>query len=217
MDQLLEAVDVRYLLLDNYKKMGLDENHLAALLLIDQLLHQGTMLVTADLLALKMSLPVEAIDAVLVDLLNHDLIEYDNSGNQMKTTLNPLKRKLYSEFQLSIVKRSEENAREDFANQVSNIYGLIEKEWGRTLTPLEFGRIREWISFGYTDQMIIDALHEAGAARKQSIRAIDKILLKRTARSDVAKEGYSAVSEQWEKDIDKTIEIAQTKWLDDDE
>ncbi|MFA5236027.1 MAG: hypothetical protein WC399_04225, partial [Bacilli bacterium] len=159
MDQLLEAVDLRYLLLDNYKKMGLDENHLAALLLIDQLLHQGTLLVTADLLGLKMSLPLEAIDAVLVDLLNHDLIEYDNSGNQMKTTLNPLKRKLYSEFQLSIVKRSEENAREDFANQVSNIYGIIEKEWGRTLTPLEFGRIREWISFGYTDQMIVDALH----------------------------------------------------------
>jgi DNA replication protein len=217
MDQMFSAVDIRYLLLENYKKMGLSEEHVTTLLLIDHLLSQGTMLVTADVLSLKMSLPLDRIDGILVELLAKDLLEYDNSDNNMKTTLAPLKQKLYRDFQLTIVKQSEENAREDFAESVSNVYALFEKEWGRTLSPLEFGRIREWISYGYTDQMIIDALHEALAAKKQSIRAIDKILLKRTARSDVAKEGYSAVSEQWEKDIEKTIAIAQTKWLDDDE
>ncbi len=214
---MFDAVDIRYLLLDNYKKMGLSENQLATLLMIDHIIRQGTQLVTADLLVLKMALTNEQIDAILVELLAKDLLEYDNADNNMKTTLAPLRRKLYREFQLSIVKRSEENARAEFATSVSNIYALFEKEWGRTLSPLEFSRIREWISFGYTDQLIVDALNEATAQKKQSIRAIDKILLKRTTRSDVAKEGYSAVSEQWEKDIEKTIAIAQTKWLDDDE
>lgn len=217
MDQLFNALDIRYLLLENYKKMGLSEEHVTTLLLIDHLITQGTLLVTADILSLKMSLPVERIDGVLVELLAKDLIEYDNSNNNMKTTLAPLKRRLYRDYQLLMVKRSEENAREDFASSVSNIYAVFEKEWGRTLSPLEFSRIREWISYGYNDQLIIDALHEALNAKKQSIRAIDKILLKRTVRSDVAKEGYSAVTEQWEKDIEKTIAIAQTKWLDDDE
>lgn len=217
MDQLFEAVDVRYLLLENYKKMELSEEHLSVLLMIDHLIHQGTLFVTADLLSLKMGLETERIDAILVELVNKDLIEYDNSQNQMKTTLNPLKRRLYREFQSNLMKRSEENAREEFATSVSNVYAVFEKEWGRTLSPLEFNRIREWIGFGYSDQMIIDALKEALASRKQSIRAVDKILLRRTTQSDIKKEGYSAVSEQWEKDIQKTIEIAQTKWLDDDE
>ncbi len=217
METTLAAVDYRYLLLENYKRMGLSEHHLTAILLIDHLITQGTPFVTADLLALKMTLPLDDIDKLLVELVNMDLLEYDNSGNTMKTTLNPLKKRLYREFQLTVIKQSEENAREEFATSISNIYALFEKEWGRTLSPLEFSRIREWISFGYPDNVIIEALHEASTNHKQSIRSVDKILLKRTARNDVAKEGYSAVSEQWEKDIEKTIAIAQTKWLDDDE
>jgi len=175
------------------------------------------MLVTADLLALKMTLPLEEIDGILVVLVNKNMLEYNNEGNSMKTTLDPLRKLLYRDFQINVIKRSEENARADFADQVSHVYATFEKEWARTLSPLEFERIRNWISYGYTDQMIIDALQEALASNKKSIRSIDKILLKRTVRSDREKEGYSAASEEWEKDIEKTIEIAQTKWLDDDD
>ena len=82
---------------------------------------------------------------------------------------------------------------------------------------MEFSRIREWVGFGYTDEVIINALHEAMANNKKSIRSIDKILLKWATRDDVSKEGYSAVNEQWNKDIEKTIAIAQTKWVDEDD
>jgi len=215
MEQLFAAVDVRYLLIENYKRLGLNEKQLAVLLVIDHLLRQSNMLVTADLLALKMTLPLEEIDGILVVLVNKNMLEYNNEGNSMKTTLDPLRKLLYRDFQINVIKRSEENARADFADQVSHVYATFEKEWARTLSPLEFERIRNWISYGYTDQMIIDALQEALASNKKSIRSIDKILLKRTVRSDREKEGYSAASEEWEKDIEKTIEIAQTKWLDD--
>jgi len=217
MEQLFAAVDVRYLLIENYKRLGLNEKQLAVLLVIDHLLRQSNMLVTADLLALKMTLPLEEIDGILVVLVNKNMLEYNNEGNSMKTTLDPLRKLLYRDFQINVIKRSEENARADFADQVSHVYATFEKEWARTLSPLEFERIRNWISYGYTDQMIIDALQEALASNKKSIRSIDKILLKRTVRSDREKEGYSAASEEWEKDIEKTIEIAQTKWLDDDD
>jgi hypothetical protein len=60
-------------------------------------------------------------------------------------------------------------------------------------------------------------LSEALSLQKKSLRAVDKILLKYTLKADVEKEGVSAVSTQWEQNIQKTLEIAQTKWVDDDE
>jgi len=65
--------------------------------------------------------------------------------------------------------------------------------------------------------MIINALKEALSKNKRSLRSIDKILLQWQTRDDMEKEGYSAVSESWSKDIEKTIEIAKTNWIDNDE
>lgn len=211
------AIDLRFLLLENYKKLGISEKQLAVIFMVHHLLKQNNNLVTADLLSLKMTMPVEEIDSILVELLNKNILEFDNSGSQMKTTLNPLKRRLYREFQMNVVKEQEETTSKDYADQLKNVYEVFEKELGRTLSPLEFSRIREWVSFGYSDEIIISALKEAISQNKKSIRAIDKLLLKWATRDDVAKEGYSALNEQWDKNIDKTIAIAKTKWVDDDD
>lgn len=214
---VLEAIDFRYLLLENYKKFGINEKQLSVIFMVDHLLRQKNTLVTADLLALKMSLAVTEIDQVLVELLNKNILEFDNSSSQMKTTLDPLKKRLYREFQIALVKDHDAVNSAELTEQIQNIYQVFEKEFGRTLSPLEFSRIREWVSFGYSDEIIINALHEAIANNKKSIRSIDKILLKWATREDVSKEGYSALNEQWNKDIEKTIAIAQTKWVDEDD
>lgn len=214
---LLEAVDFRYLLLENYKKFGINEKQLSVIFMVDHLLRQKNTLVTADLLALKMALPISEIDQILVELLNKNILEFDNSESQMKTTLEPLKKRLFREFQISVIKDHETVSSTEFSTQIQNIYQIFEKEFGRTLSPLEFSRIREWVGFGYTDEVIVNALHEALSNNKKSIRSIDKILLKWATRDDVSKEGYSAVNEQWNKDIEKTIAIAQTKWVDEDD
>jgi hypothetical protein len=39
---LMSAVDFRYVLIDSYKRMGLNEDELAVILSIDHLLEQGT-------------------------------------------------------------------------------------------------------------------------------------------------------------------------------
>ncbi len=216
-NSVLDAIDFRYLLLENYKKFGINEKQLAVIFVIDHLLRQKNTLVTTDLLALKMSLPVSEIDQILVELLNKNILEFDNTGSQMKTTIEPLKKRLYREFQIALIKDHEALNSSEIAGQIQNIYQVFEKEFGRTLSPLEFSRIREWVSYGYTDEVIINALHEAFKNNKKSIRSIDKILLKWATREDVSKEGYSALNEQWNKDIEKTIAIAQTKWVDEDD
>lgn len=208
---------MEYVLLENYKKLGITETELAIIFMIQHLLKQGNTLITQELLALKMTLSIQDIDQVLSHLLSKRLIEFESDNGEMKTTLKPLELRLYREFEVALLKRREESLEKGFDTQVQNIYGVFEKEFGRTLSPAEFQKIREWISLGYEEDVIIDALHEALDANKKSIRSIDKILLKKTARKDIQKEGYSAISEGWNKDIEKTIQIASEKWVNDDD
>lgn len=211
------GIDMEYVLLENYKKLGITETELAIIFMIQHLLKQGNTLITQELLALKMTLSIQDIDQVLSHLLSKRLIEFESDNGEMKTTLKPLEQRLYREFEVALLKRREESLEKGFDTQVQNIYGVFEKEFGRTLSPAEFQKIREWISLGYEEDVIIDALHEALDANKKSIRSIDKILLKKTARKDIQKEGYSAISEGWNKDIEKTIQIASEKWVNDDD
>ena len=89
-----EAIDFRFLLLENYKKLKISENQLAIIFMIDHLVSQGNPFVTADLLSLKMSLDIKEIDSLLADLLTRGFLEYATMNGKTVTTLNPLKEKL---------------------------------------------------------------------------------------------------------------------------
>jgi len=211
------AIDMRHLLLENYKKLGITETELVVLIMIEHLLKQGNTFITQELLALKMTLSIQDIDRVFTNLLSKKLVEFDENNGEMTTTLRPLEERLFREFEIEFLKHRDQSLEKDFDNQVQNIYAIFEKELKRTLSPAEFQKIREWISLGYSEEVIIDALHEALSLNKRSIRSIDKILLKRTTRQDMKKEGYTTVSESWNKDIEQTIAIANEKWVEDDE
>ena len=75
-------------------------------------------------------------------------------------------------------------------------------------------KIREWVSYGYSDEMIINALKDALNKGKKTLRAVDKILLTYQMRDDLENEGYSPISSEWNKNLEETIKIAKTPWLD---
>ncbi len=212
-----EAIDFRYLLIENYKKMNLTELETMTLFIIDHLIERGNSLITADLLSLKMTMSIEQIDKILADLLKKGMIDYVSDKSKTYTTLQPLKNKLYKEFQLSFAKEQTVMQKENIKESLDNIYATFQECLGRTLSPLEISKIREWISFGYSDETIIDALKEALSKKKKSFRSIDKILLNWASRNDVENEGHTLLSEKWHKNIEETIRIAQTPWVDKDD
>ena len=98
------AIDFHYVLLDHYKALGIKEDELAVILLIDHLLKQGNDLVTADLLSLKMNLKTKELDSLMVDLVKKGILEYDTSGKTMRTSLKPLEARLVQEFEKDIAR-----------------------------------------------------------------------------------------------------------------
>ena len=212
-----EAVDFRFLLLENYKKLKINENELAIIFMIDHLVSQGNPFITADLLSLKMSLDIKEIDELIADLLTRGFMEYASVNGKTVTSLNPLKEKLYREFEISISKEKERKSNPKIKEELNNIYETFEKELNRPLSPLEFSRIREWVSLGYSDETIINALKESLSQGKKSLRSVDKILLSWAKREDLETEGKTPIDDEWTKNLEETIRIAKTPWLDDDD
>ena len=214
---ITEAIDFRFLLLENYKKLQITENQLVIVLMIDHLLSQGNPFITADLLSLKMSLDVKDIDTLIANLLTKGLLEYTTINGKTVTTLNPLKEKLYSEFQISISKENAVKNNQKIKSELNNIFETFQKELGRSLSPIEVSRIREWVALGYSDETIINALKEALSQGKKSLRSVDKILLSWAKRDELETEGKTAIKDDWSTNLEEIIRIAKTPWLDDDD
>ena len=212
---IAEAIDFRYLLIENYKKLKLTENELVTIFVIDHLIGQGNNLITADLLALKMSLSSTELDKILTSLYKKKMIDYVTIKGNTVTTLDPLKELLYSDFQISLNKEKEQNSSKKIKDELSNIYKEFEELLSRQLSPVEISKIREWVSYGYSDEMIINALKDALSKGKKSLRSIDKILLSYQIRDDLQSDGMTTISHDWNKNLEETIKIAKTPWLDD--
>lgn len=210
----MEALDFRYLLLEYYRKLHLNENELAVILMIDHLLGQKNTLITPDLLSLKMSLSAKELDKIFVDLIEKGYLIFD-TGKNIKVSLKPLKKKLYETFERSLAKEHETKISEEKTRILQNIYQVFEKELSRPLSPLEFSLIGEWVDHGFSDETIIEALRTALSKGKKTLKSVDKILLQWQARDDIEKTGATAIKEDWSQDIEKTMEIIKTKWIDD--
>ena len=216
-----EAIDFRFLLIENYKKLKINEEELATIFVIDHLIGQGNPFVTADLLSLIMTLDVKSIDRILANLITKGFFEYKVQGKKTIATLEPLKQKLYREFQIFLSREEKEKSSQRITEQLENIYQTFEQLLGRSLSPVEIAKIHEWVSYGYSDKMIIDALKEALANGKRSLRSVDKILLAWSQRDDLISEGHTPLNSEWDKNLEETIKIAKTPWInkpeDDDD
>ena len=212
-----EALDFRFLLLENYKKLKLNEQELATIFMIDHLISQGNPFVTQDLLSLKMSLDVASIDKILAALLTKGYLAYETKDNRTITTLDPLKKILFREYNLSVVKETKAEEKKNVQEELENIYASFDKLLGRQLSPVEISKIREWVDYGFSDEQIINALKEALAKGKRSLRSVDKILLSWSNRDDMEKYGVATNREDWDKNLEETIRIAKTPWLDNDD
>ena len=207
------ALDFKYLLLDNYKKYKINENTLATILVMDQLINQGNPFITAELLSLKMSLDVADIDIILSKLIINGYLEYKVSGGKTVCSLAPLKEKLYKEFESSLSKDdATENNKEVSAN-VKAATKDIEKLFKRNLLPLEIGKVKEWIMTGYRVETIVDACKDAVTKNTKTISAMDKILTTWQSRNDIETDGITTLSRNWNKSLEETIKIAKIPWL----
>lgn len=104
-------------------------------------------------------------------------------------------------------------------NSKSNIFEVIEKEFGRTLSPIEYEIIKAWLDDNLTEELITEALKEATFNGVSNLRYIDKILYEWTkkgikTKEDVLKNKQQRLNSHKEKEVD--MDIMDWDWFDDE-
>lgn len=105
----------------------------------------------------------------------------------------------------------------------SSIYEIIEKEFGRTLSPIEYEIIKAWLDSGTSEDLIKEALKEATYNGVSNLRYMDKIIYAWGKKGITTKEEVEKNRESWKKEKDKEEkndkgkEIFEFDWLDEDE
>ena len=104
----------------------------------------------------------------------------------------------------------------------STIYEIIEKEFGRTLSPMEYELIRAWLDNDMSEELIQEAIKEATYNGVSNLRYIDKILYEwsklgiKTAK-DVSDNKKKRAKAKEEASSDVDMDIMDWDWFDDDE
>jgi len=97
----------------------------------------------------------------------------------------------------------------DAPNETTTIYDAFEHEFGRTLSPIEYEIVSNWLSKNYEEELIFEALKEAVFNNVSSLNYVDRILI------DWKKKGIKTVKEVEKERIKYKEKKADNKELFD--
>lgn len=115
---------------------------------------------------------------------------------------------------LGIIVRDEIN---DVDVDNSSVFELIEKEFGRTLSSMEYEIIKAWLNNNISEELIKEALKEAVFNGVSNLRYIDKILYEWTKLGIKTKEDVLKNKKKHnDKNEDKVDIDIDWNWFDED-
>lgn len=126
---------------------------------------------------------------------------------------------LYGKFSLMVMDEVNQGSKTD----ASTIFDIIEKEFGRTLSPIEFEIIKAWLDNDMSEELIREAIKEATFNGVSNLRYIDKILYEwgkvgiKTVKDVENQRKKRTKKKEEETDINIDMDIVDWDWFDEDE
>ncbi len=201
-----KPVVIPRILLNNYKKLNISDSELIVIMVL--LSFGDKITYNPEEFAKEINGDKHQVMNVINNLIHKNIISLEiervNKKANEYLSLDLLYDKL---FNLIIDKKEEKEI------DVS-IFDTFEKELGRTLSPMEYGQIQEWITSGNSQEMITYALREAVLNGVSNLRYIDSIL------NDWKKKGYKNKNDvlkdrEMYRNKKNKVSIYDTDWLNE--
>ncbi len=152
------------LLLKNYRKLKITEKELLLLIIL-----MDNCDFDPERMAKEVGMSSKEVLTLVSGLTQKDIIVLNSVTNNNVCDEYIALDNLYEKLALILMENKEEN-------KSSNIFDTFEKEFARTLSPMEYEIIGAWIEAGFEEETIKLALKEAIYNGVTNLRYIDKIL-----------------------------------------
>ena len=105
----------------------------------------------------------------------------------------------------------------DTDNNSKTIFELIEREFGRVLSPMEYEIIKAWTENNISNELIEESVKEAIFNGVTNLRYIDKILYEWQKKGIKNKHDVEENRQRFKKEKPEKMEVFEYNWLEDDE
>ena len=199
-----KTYEIKEEILFNYKKLNITDSEFIVLIyLINSSNIYNPKQISEDL-NIELNIVLETVNS----LCEKNIIEIKmEKKNNVRTEIINLDM-LYEKIALSLDTKEEDNN--------SNIFSLFEKEFGRTLSPMEYEIINAWFDSGYSEELITLALKEATYNGVSNLRYIDKIIYEWGKKGIKTKEDVEKDRKKF-KSNSKKKELFDYDWLNDED
>ena len=192
-------------LLFNYKKLNITDSELIVLI---YLINQSNNTYNPKQIGNDLKLDLNNVLELINSLCEKNIIKIEMKKiNNIRSEVISLD-SLYEKIAFALTEVEEKND--------SNLYGVFETEFGRTLSPMEFEIINGWLDNGYTEELIKLALKEATYNGVSNLRYIDKIIYEWGKKGIKTKEDVENNRKQFKNNnTNKNKELFDYDWLND--
>ncbi|MFD3446076.1 DnaD domain protein [Microbacteriaceae bacterium 4G12] len=187
------SIAIPKLLMNHYKKLGLNELEFMVILHVHTFLECGNSFPTPDEIAERMTItPTKCMEIIRSLIQRGYLIIEGNKKDVGMISENYSLQPLWEKILYLLMDENLEEEQEKRESLQTSLYTVFEKEFGRPLSPFECETLAVWQDQDNHDSVLIQtALREAVMSGKLNFRYIDRILF------------------EWKKNGIKTVEQAQ--------
>ena len=213
-DLLKNNICIPKILLSNYKDLKINEKELIVLI---YMLNEKDNLFNPGKISEELNLKLPEVLEIIEKLNGADLITISTEKNNGVLEEVIDLSNLYKKMAYLVINK--EQVEEVDESKKTNIYDNFEREFGRTLSPIEYELISGWLENEFTEEIILCALKEAVFNGVSNLRYIDKILYEwskkgiKTAQ-DVEKNRVNFKEKQEKKE---KLELFEYDWFEDGE
>ncbi|MGX6486226.1 DnaD domain protein [Aerococcus sanguinicola] len=170
---------MRTLLLEMYHEIGITNEEMLFFIHLISFQQDNVEFPSFSMLMKRMGMTRDEILSLINSLVDRQYLRIDskkNENNQQTEYYNL--EFLYNRIDALVKQRQAEEESKQTEDQEAEIFQVLETEFGRPLSPIEYQEVVDWLHKDkFPTDMIFEAIKEAVLAQAYSLRYIDKVLM----------------------------------------
>lgn len=197
-------------LLNNYHKLNIQDHEFAVIIAIMSMGNK----VLYDPTAISCELGIDKMQVMeyINDLVEKNILSIEIEKNNRKSSEYISLDMLYKKLVNIVIDVKDKEISVD-----NSIFDIFQKELGKTLSPMQYEMIKEWISSGTSEELIIEALREAVLNGINNFNYIDRIIATWKEKGYKNKEDIIKDKSKYHSSKKETKEVFDMDWLSQDE